>query len=94
MCDPMKPAPPPTQTLAPLPGGYNLQLGGAVRRNFKNMLDVKPTRQNIKALTEFMTDPEAFLKGMDALNTPAAKQKFFLTKLVGAAQAAEILGAE
>ena len=81
-------------TLAPLPGGYNLQLGGAVRRNFKNMLDVKPTRQNIKALTEFMTDPEAFLKGMDALNTPAAKQKFFLTKLVGAAQAAEILGAE
>jgi len=80
--------------LAPLPGGYNLQLGGAVRRYFKEGLEAAPTKRNIDALAEYMTNPKAFLKGIEKLDSPAARDKFFLTKLVGAAQAAAILGGE
>ena len=79
--------------LAPLPGAYNLQLGGAVRRYFKTGLEVRPTRRNIEALTEYMTDPQAFLKGIEKLKSPKAQASFVLTKLVGASQAAEIMAA-
>uniref|UniRef100_UPI004048B571 hypothetical protein n=1 Tax=Roseivirga sp. TaxID=1964215 RepID=UPI004048B571 len=80
--------------LGPLPGAYNLQLGGAVRRYFKTGLEVPPTRRNILALTEYVTNPAEFLKGIEKLDSPAAKTQFFLTKLVGAAQAAEIMAAD
>ena len=80
--------------LAPLPGGYNLQLGGAVRRNFKNVLEAEPTKKNIKALTEYLNNPQQFLEGLDKLKDSADLTSAFLTRLVGASQAAEILGGE
>lgn len=80
--------------LAPLPGGYNLQLGGAARRYFKSGLEVQPTKRNIAALTEYITNPKAFLEGIEKLDSPAAKERFFLSKLLGAAQAAEMIGGE
>jgi len=75
-------------TLAPLPGGYNLQLGGAVRRSLKNFLEAEPTRANLKALTDLLTDPETFLKGIEELRTPAAQEQFILNKLFAAGQTA------
>jgi hypothetical protein len=78
--------------LEPLSGTANLQMSGALRRYFKKGLEVPPTRRNIKALTEYITDPEAFLAGIEKLDTPEAQAKFVLQKLLGATQAAEIIG--
>jgi len=77
-----------------LPGAYNLQMGGAARRYFKVALEDRPTNANIEALVEYMSDPKEFLAGIEKLKTPEAQTKFMLTKLVGAAQAAAILGGE
>lgn len=77
-----------------LPGAYNLQMGGAARRYFKNYLEARPTKENVDALVEYVTKPDEFLKGIEKLDSQAARQEFILAKFVGAAQAAEIMAME
>lgn len=83
-----------TALLGRLPGAYNLQLGGAARRYFQKGLEAEPTKRNIEALSKYLSDPKAFLAGIEKLDSNAAKEQFFLSKLLGNAQAAEILGGE
>ena len=78
--------------LAPMGGTANLQMSGALRRYFKRGLEIPPTRRNVKALSEYLTNPEAFLAGVEKLKTPEAKAKFIMQSLVGVTQAAEMLG--
>ncbi len=80
--------------LGPLPGAYNLQLGGAVRRQFLLLLDSKPNDAKLKAVIRYLSNPDEFLRGLEALDSPAAQGREFLTRLVGAGQAADILAGE
>jgi hypothetical protein len=80
--------------LGPMPGAYSLMVGGAVRRSLNRVLRGKLVASRVKVLDEYLTNPAKYLADLHKAKTPGEVERQFLTKLVGAAQAAELLGGE
>ena len=82
--------------LGPMPGAYSLMIGGAIRRSLATLLRGKMTEKRQQILDTYLTDPEKFLKDLDLADVKNQEEAYrkILTAMVGASQAAEIIGAE
>ena len=80
--------------LGPIPGAYSLMVGGAVRRAIANVLKSKQTEKRLDILDDYLNNPKKYLEDLDSAKTEEEATRMLLTKLVGASQAAEILGGE
>lgn len=79
-------------SLTAMPGTQTLLVGGAVRRMFKRLLSATKKTPEVEALENFVLNPEMYLKAAEgAKNAQDAALRIF-TPLVGASQAAEIVG--
>ena len=77
-----------------MPGAYSLMVGGAIRRSLNTLLRGKLMAKRLDVLADYLNDPKKYLADLDKLNSPEAMEREFLTRLVGATQAAELIGSE
>ena len=80
--------------LGPMPGAYSLMVGGAIRRSLNSVLRGKLMAGRLDTLSDYLNNPEKYLADLDKLKTPEAIEREFLTRLIGAAQTAELIGGE
>jgi hypothetical protein len=80
--------------LGPMPGAYSLMVGGAIRRSLNTLLRGKLMAKRLDVLSDYLNNPKKYLADLDRLNSPEAVEREFLTRLVGATQAAELMAAE
>jgi hypothetical protein len=81
--------------LATLPNSVNtLMIGSTVRRSLRRLLHGKVTKRRLAAISDYTTNPGKYLEGLDQATTPEEVQRLFLTQLVGAGQAAELMTGE
>lgn len=80
--------------LGPMPGAYSLMVGGAIRRSLNTLLRGEMLAKRLDVLADYLNDPKKYLADLDKLNSPEAMERELLARLVGAAQAAELIGNE
>ena len=78
--------------LGPLPGAYSLMIGGAIRRGLNEVLSMKVTNKRLMALDDYLNDPAKYLDDVKKAKTPEEAERLLLVQLVGASQAAAIMG--
>jgi hypothetical protein len=80
--------------LGPMPGAYSLMVGGAIRRSLNTLLRGKLMAKRIDALSDYLNNPKKYLADLDKLEGPEEVQREFLTRLVGATQAARLMAGD
>ena len=78
--------------LGPMPGAYSLMIGGAIRRGLNEVLSMKVTNKRLMALDDYLNDPAKYLDDVKKAKTPEEAERLLLVQLVGASQAAAIMG--